>query len=74
MTDAGHGLWLEKTQSSCLILWKKLDAWAQTIHEWARNNGMEDSVMTVDELSSGPEVMGTGKHSLLFLTPMSATH
>jgi hypothetical protein len=41
-------------------MWKKLDAWAQAIYEWARSSGMQDSVMTIDELSSGDEVRGTG--------------
>jgi len=59
--SAGHGLWLDRGQQSCLILWKKLEAWAATIHEWARSSGMQDSVMTVDELSSGDEVRGTGE-------------
>lgn len=57
---AGHGLWLDRGQQQCLILWKTLDVWAQTIYEWARNSGLQDSVMTIDELSSGDEVQGTG--------------
>lgn len=59
LVASGHGLWLDRGQQSCLILWKKLEAWAATIHEWARSSGMQDSVMTVDELSSGDEVRGT---------------
>ena len=58
--SAGHGLWLDREQQLCLILWKTLDSWAQTIYEWARGAGMEDSVMTVDELSSSDETRSTG--------------
>ncbi len=57
----GHGLWLDRGQQQCLILWHKLDAWAQIIYEWARSSGLQDSVMTIDELSSGDEVQGTGR-------------
>ncbi len=58
---AGHGLWLDRERQSCLILWKQLEGWAATIHDWARGSGMQDQVMTVDELSSGDEVRGTGE-------------
>lgn len=59
--SAGHGLWLDKQQDSCLVLWKSLDAWAQTLRQWARSVGMQDSVTTLDDLSTGAEVVGTGK-------------
>ena len=63
----GHGLWLDRGQQHCLILWKKLEVWAQTMYEWARNSGLQDSVMTIDELSSGDEVQGTGEIAILGL-------
>lgn len=59
-SPAGHGLWLDKQQDLCLILWKSLDAWAQTLRQWARSVGMQDSVTTLDDLSTGAEVVGTG--------------
>lgn len=70
----GNGLWLDKGQQQCLILWHKLDAWAQIIYEWARNSGLQDSVMTIDELSSGDEVQGTGKSRSPFRVPTSNVH
>ena len=72
LLSAGHGLWLDREQQLCLILWKKLDAWAQTVYEWARGAGMEDSVMTVDELSSSDETRGTGHYLSRSLTMVPA--
>jgi ESCRT-II complex subunit VPS25 len=42
------------------VLWKKLEEWAESVHSFIRDLGMQDSVMTVDELSTGDEVRGTG--------------
>lgn len=42
------------------MLWKKLEEWAESVHGLVRDLGMQDSVMTVDELSTGDEVRGTG--------------
>ncbi len=57
---AGAGLWLDGRQSRYLVLWRPLAAWADAIYTWARGAGLEDSVTTVDELSAGDEVAGTG--------------
>ena len=42
------------------MLWKKLQEWADTVYSFVRGLGLQESVMTVDELSSGEEVAGTG--------------
>lgn len=44
------------------MLWKKLEEWADTVYGFVRGLGLQESVMTVDELSSGEEVAGTGEH------------
>lgn len=49
------------TKTRCLILWRRLAEVAADIAAWAANAGVADSVMLVDELSTGPEVRGTGK-------------
>ena len=36
---AGNGLWLDKQQRQCLVLWKTLPEWAQAIYQWARSLG-----------------------------------
>lgn len=46
-------------KTRCLILWRRLPEVAADIANWAANAGVSDSVMLVDELSSGPEVRGT---------------
>eukprot|EP00884_Botryococcus_braunii_P019777 jgi/Botrbrau1/6483/Bobra.0034s0056.1 len=55
----GNGLWLDKEKQRCLVLWKKLGEWADTIYSWVRSQGLESSVMTVEELHSGDEVEGS---------------
>ena len=45
------------------MLWKKLEEWAATVYGLVRELGMQEAVMTVDELSSGDEVRGTGAHA-----------
>lgn len=47
------------------MLWKKMEEWANTLYSCVRELGMQESVMTVDELSSGDEVSGTGKRRKL---------
>jgi hypothetical protein len=56
----GNGAWLDKEKQRCLVLWKKVGEWADTIYSWARSVGMEDGVTTVEELSSGDDVKDTG--------------
>ena len=64
MLPTGNGLWLDKAKSQCLILWKKLPDWAKDLHQWAHSIGLEDSVTTVDEITSGEDCRGTGGHAL----------
>lgn len=47
-------------KTRCLVLWRRLPEVAADIATWAAGAGVADSVMLVDELSSGPEVRGTG--------------
>jgi hypothetical protein len=49
------------TKTRCLILWRRLAEVAADIAAWAANAGVADSVMLVDELSTGAEVRGTGE-------------
>ena len=66
---AGNARWLDKERRQCLVLWKKLEEWANTLYSFVRELGMQESVMTVDELSSGDEVAGTGTHLKCLATP-----
>lgn len=56
----GSALWLDLAHKSrCLILWKRLPDVAAAIADWASTYGVSDSVMLVDDLASGAEVVGT---------------
>ena len=57
---AGNGMWLSKSQSQCLILWKKLPEWAAALHEWALSIGMQDAVTSIEEIMDGEDSVGTG--------------
>ncbi|GAB4817881.1 hypothetical protein N2152v2_004927 [Parachlorella kessleri] len=57
--QSGNGLWLDKGQRQCLILWKTVPEWSQTIYQWARGLGLVESVVTLDELANGDESRGT---------------
>ncbi|CAL5228624.1 g11789 [Coccomyxa viridis] len=59
LVSRGNARWLDKDRRQCLVLWKKLQEWADTVYSLVRELGMQESVMTVDELSSGDEVAGT---------------
>ena len=58
---AGNGLWLDGGKQECLVLWHTLPQWAGIIADWARSFAID--VTTVEELSSGDEVQGTGDPS-----------
>ena len=57
---AGNAQWLDKSQQHCLVLWRKLGEWADVLYSFVRQFGLQDSVMTLDELSSGDDVKDTG--------------
>lgn len=58
--SAGRAAWLDKGNGRAMVLWKSHAEWADTIYEWARSFGLNDSVMTIDELSGGDDVESTG--------------
>lgn len=57
---AGRAAWLDKGKSRAMILWKTHAEWADAIYSWACGFGLNDSVLTVDDLSSGDDVESTG--------------
>lgn len=60
-TFVGHALWLDKAHSQCLVLWKRLPEWADIIYTFAQTYGLDDSVMTVDDLSDSEDTANTGR-------------
>ncbi|KAL6748668.1 subunit of ESCRT-II complex [Haematococcus lacustris] len=59
MASQGSVEWLDKSKRACFVLWKKVPEWANTIHSFVKTFGLSDTVMTLDELSSGDDVRGT---------------
>ncbi|XP_050265682.1 vacuolar protein sorting-associated protein 25 isoform X2 [Quercus robur] len=56
--------WLDKGHRKCLILWHRVQDWADIIFRFVKDNGLEDSVMTVEEIRSGIESRGTELHGI----------
>ncbi|GER54845.1 vacuolar protein sorting-associated protein [Striga asiatica] len=54
----GRAEWY-KSHRKCLILWHRIQDWADLIIRFVQDNGLEDSVMTVEEIRSGVESRGT---------------
>ncbi|KAL6317263.1 hypothetical protein AAG906_030016 [Vitis piasezkii] len=42
--------WMDKGHKKCLILWHRIQDWADIILHFVRDNGLEDSVMTGNAL------------------------
>eukprot|EP00271_Cylindrocystis_brebissonii_P012918 TRINITY_DN32426_c0_g1_i1.p1 TRINITY_DN32426_c0_g1~~TRINITY_DN32426_c0_g1_i1.p1 ORF type:complete len:181 (+),score=38.24 TRINITY_DN32426_c0_g1_i1:153-695(+) len=64
----GRAEWPDKSHRNCLILWRRVEDWADVILKFVEENGLNDSVMLVEELRSGDEVRKTeleGLDSLL---------
>ena len=53
-------MWLSKSQSQCLILWKKLPEWAAGLYDWALSSGLQDAVTSIEEIIDGEDSHGTG--------------
>ncbi|KAL9447871.1 hypothetical protein AB3S75_015363 [Citrus x aurantiifolia] len=62
LVSEGRAEWLDKGHRKCLILWHRIQDWADIILRFVKDNGLEDSVMTVEEIRSGIESRGTELH------------
>lgn len=60
----GRAEWMDKSHRRCLILWHRIQDWADIILCFVKENGLEDSVMTVEEIRSGVESRGTDIHGM----------
>lgn len=52
LVKAGSALWFDKAQRAALVLWRSVSEWADAIYGWARANGLQDSVVTVEEMQA----------------------
>ncbi|KAL5552237.1 hypothetical protein UlMin_002413 [Ulmus minor] len=59
LVSEGRAEWLDKGHRKCLILWHRIQEWAEIILNFVKDNGLEDSVMTVEEIRTGTESRGT---------------
>ncbi|XP_030948809.1 vacuolar protein sorting-associated protein 25 isoform X1 [Quercus lobata] len=64
LVSEGRAEWLDKGHRKCLILWHRVQDWADIIFRFVKDNGLEDSVMTVEEIRSGIESRGTELHGI----------
>ncbi|XP_026382764.1 vacuolar protein sorting-associated protein 25 isoform X2 [Papaver somniferum] len=56
--------WMDKGHKRCLILWHRIQEWADIIMRFVKETGLEDSVMTIEEIRSGIESRGTELHGM----------
>eukprot|EP00246_Nothoceros_aenigmaticus_P010992 TRINITY_DN2818_c0_g1_i1.p1 TRINITY_DN2818_c0_g1~~TRINITY_DN2818_c0_g1_i1.p1 ORF type:complete len:179 (+),score=29.79 TRINITY_DN2818_c0_g1_i1:211-747(+) len=59
LVSEGRAEWLDKSHRKCLVLWKRIQDWADLILQFVRENGTEDGVMTLEEIRSGDDTRGT---------------
>lgn len=59
LVSEGRAEWMDKNHRKCLILWLRIQDWAGHIIKFVKENGFEDSVMTVEDIRSGIESRGT---------------
>ncbi|CAH9101296.1 unnamed protein product [Cuscuta epithymum] len=60
----GRAEWIDKGHRKCLILWHRIQDWADLILHFVKENGLEDTVTTVEEIRTGTESRGTELHGL----------
>ncbi|THU65071.1 hypothetical protein C4D60_Mb01t33270 [Musa balbisiana] len=59
LISEGHAEWMDKDHRKCLMLWFRLQEWADYILNFVKDNGLQDGVMTIEEMRSGTETHGT---------------
>ncbi|XP_059275588.1 vacuolar protein sorting-associated protein 25 [Lycium ferocissimum] len=59
LVSDGRAEWMDKGHRKCLVLWHCIQDWADLIVNFVKEYGLEDSVMTVEEIRSGAESRGT---------------
>ncbi|XLU93742.1 hypothetical protein S245_008094, partial [Arachis hypogaea] len=57
----GRAEWMDKGHRKCLILWNQIQEWAEILVQFARDNGLEDGVVTMEEIRFGTESQGTAR-------------
>jgi ESCRT-II complex subunit VPS25 len=60
----GRAEWMDKSHRKCLVLWHRIQDWSELILHFVKENGLEDSVMTIEEIRTGIESRGTELHGM----------
>ncbi|XP_057723971.1 vacuolar protein sorting-associated protein 25-like isoform X1 [Arachis stenosperma] len=60
----GRAEWMDKGHRKCLILWHRIHEWAETLVQFARDNGLEDGIVTMEEIRFGTESQGTASKQI----------
>ncbi|CAI5460866.1 unnamed protein product [Closterium sp. Yama58-4] len=55
----GRAEWTDRSRTRCLVLWKSINDWADTLLHFVRENGFGDSVLTLEEIRAGDDTKGT---------------
>uniref|UniRef100_A0A2P2K677 ESCRT-II complex subunit VPS25 n=1 Tax=Rhizophora mucronata TaxID=61149 RepID=A0A2P2K677_RHIMU len=64
LVSEGRAAWLDRGHRKCLILWHRIQDWADIILKFVKDNGLEDGVLTIEEIRSGIESRGTELHGI----------
>ncbi|XP_058777513.1 vacuolar protein sorting-associated protein 25 [Vicia villosa] len=59
LVSEGRAEWMDKGHRKCLILWHRIQDWADILLQFAKDNGLEDGVVTIEEIRFGTESQGT---------------
>ncbi|CAD6237620.1 unnamed protein product [Miscanthus lutarioriparius] len=57
LVSEGRAEWMDRGHKKCLILWLRIQDWANFILNFVKDNGLE--VMTIEEIRSGIDTRGT---------------
>lgn len=57
---SGGGRWLGADKRRFLVLWRSPNEWADLLYAWVKQSGMEDSVMSFEELVRGNDLALSG--------------
>ncbi|KAJ2663297.1 hypothetical protein IWW48_001399 [Coemansia sp. RSA 1200] len=62
----GNASWMgpKNTRDACLVFWRKPEAWATVIHQWAADAGMLNTVLTFFEIANGDDTVGQEFHGI----------
>ncbi|KAJ7296536.1 hypothetical protein O6H91_05G026700 [Diphasiastrum complanatum] len=59
LVSEGRAEWMDKGHKKCLILWRRIQDWADLILEFVHEYGLEEGVTTLEEIRTGDETQGT---------------